>query len=80
MTTATRNEVCRLVPGLQDHTVLEVLAMEPSVGELEAALQLLRGDDEGLIEVQEQQGTRLNRLIGILASSGVRQPDQYDER
>ena len=51
MTTATQNDIVRLLPGIQDHTVLEILAMEATVAELEALVQLLQDDDEGLIEV-----------------------------
>ena len=36
MTTATQNDIVRLLLGIQDHTVLEILAMEATVAELEA--------------------------------------------
>lgn len=78
MTTATHNDIVRLLPGIQDHTVLEILAMEASVAEVEAAVQLLQDDDEGLMEVKRQAGSRLNLLLGILANSEIRLRDNFE--
>jgi hypothetical protein len=78
MTTATHNDIVRLLPGIQDHTVLEILAMEATVDELEAVLQLLQDNDEGLIEVKRQKGGRLNLLRGILENSEVRLRDDLE--
>ncbi len=78
MTTATQNDIVRLLPGIQDHTVLEILAMEATVAELEALVQLLQDDDEGLIEVKRQAGSRLNLLLGILANSEIQLRDDFE--
>ncbi len=78
MTTATHDDIVRLFPGVQDHTVLEILATEASVDELEAALLLLQDDDEGLIGVKERHGDRLNLLHGILANSEIQLRDDFD--
>lgn len=78
MTTATHDDIVRLFPGMQDHTVLEMLATEATVDELEAALLLLQGDDEGLISIKQQQGSRLNLLREILANSEIRLRDDFD--
>ncbi len=78
MTTATHNDIVRLLPGIQDHTVLEILAMEATVAELEAVVQLLQDDDEGLIAVKRQVGSRLNLLLGILANSEIRLRDDFE--
>lgn len=78
MTTATHNDIVRLLPGIQDHTVLEILAMEATVAEVEAAVQLLQDDDEGLMEVKRQAGSRLNLLLGILANSEIRLRDNFE--
>ncbi|MCP4299784.1 MAG: hypothetical protein GY783_04315, partial [Gammaproteobacteria bacterium] len=69
MATATHDDIIRLFPDMQDHTVLAILGMEVTVAELEAALQLLQDDDEGLIGIKQQKGGRLNLLIGILQKS-----------
>ncbi|MDH3578659.1 MAG: hypothetical protein OEO71_12685 [Gammaproteobacteria bacterium] len=78
MTTATHNDIVRLLPGIQDHTVLEILAMEATVAEVEAAVQLLQDDDEGLMEVKRQAGSRLNLLLGILSNSEVQLQDDVE--
>lgn len=78
MTTATHNDIVRLLPGIQDHTVLEILAMEATVAEVEAAVQLLQDDDEGLMEVKRQAGSRLNLLLGILSNSEVQLQDDLE--
>lgn len=78
MTIATPNDIVRLLPGIQDHTILETLAMEVTVAEVEALVQLLQDDDEGLIEVKQQVGGRLNRLLGILANSEIALRDNFE--
>lgn len=78
MATATHDEIVRLFPGMQDHTVLEILAMEASVDELEAASLMLQDADEGLIGVKQRRGDRLNLLLGILAGSEIRPRDDVD--
>ena len=78
MTSATHDDIARLFPGIQDHTVLEILATEATVSDLEAALLLLQDNDEGLVDVKEHKGSLLNRLLGILANSEVRLRDDLD--
>jgi len=78
MVTATHDDIVRLFPGMQDHTVLEILATEASVDELEATLLLLQDDDEALIAIKQRQGGRLNLLRGILANSEFQLRDDYN--
>lgn len=78
MDIATREEVVRVFPGIADHVVLEILAAGATVSELDAALILLQGDDEGLIEFKRDNSSRLYRLIGILENSGVQAQDDLE--
>jgi len=52
--------------------------MEATVAEVEAAVQLLQDDDEGLMEVKRQAGSRLNLLLGILSNSEVQLQDDVE--
>jgi hypothetical protein len=78
MAGATHDDIARLFPGIQDHTVLEILATEATVDDLEAASLLLQDNDEGLIDIKEQKGSLLNQLLQILAKSEIRLPDDLD--
>lgn len=78
MTIATRADVCRLFPGLQDHTVVDLLAARPSIAELEAVSQMLQDDDESLIEIKQQKGDRLNRLAAILSYAQLLAANNHD--
>jgi hypothetical protein len=78
MATATHDDVVRMFPGMQDHTVLEILGTEATVSELEAALLLLQDSDEGLIGIKQQKSPLLNRLLGILAKSEILLRDDFD--
>lgn len=78
MTIATHDDIVRLFPGIQDHTVLDIQATDATTGDLEAALLLLQGDDEGLIDVKRRKADRLNLLIGILENSEVQVRDNAD--
>ena len=78
MTTATHDDIVRLFPGIQDHTVLDIQAMDATTGDLEAALLLLQGDDEGLIDVKRRKADRLNLLIKILENAEVQVRDNAD--
>ena len=78
MTTVTHDEIVRLFPGIQDHTVLEILDTKATVGELEAASLLLQDADEGLVEIKLQEGDQINRLLDILASSEIRPQEEGD--
>ena len=71
MTIATHDDIVRLFPGIQDHTVVEILALKTTVDELEAASLLLVNQDEGLIEVKQKAGDRLARVLGILENSEI---------
>jgi hypothetical protein len=78
MNTATHQDITRLFPGLQDHTVVEILDTRATLGDIEAALALLLDADEGLIGVKQRHGDRINRVLDILAASGYRR-DDFDE-
>jgi hypothetical protein len=75
MAIATHDEIVRLFPGMQDHTVLEILAAQATIAELEAASLMLQDADEGLIGVKQRHGDRLSLLLGILAQSEIRPRD-----
>ena len=78
MNAATHKDVVRLFPGIQDHTVVEVLDAHPTLGDVEAVLALMQDADEGLLGVKQRHGDRINRVLDILAASGYR-PDDPDE-
>jgi hypothetical protein len=78
MNAATHKDVVRLFPGIQDHTVVEVLDAHPTLGDVEAVVALMQDADEGLIGVKQRHGDRINRVLDILAASGYR-PDDPDE-
>jgi len=79
MTTATHDDIVRLFPGIQDHTVLEILDTKATVDEIEATSLLLQNADEGLIEIKKREGDRINRLLNLLASSEIR-PQENDDQ
>lgn len=78
MGVATHDDLVRLFPGIQDHSVLEIQATEATVDELEAALLLLQDDDAALIDIKQRQGSRLNLLLDILSNSDVQFRDDVD--
>lgn len=78
MDTATRDDIVRLFPGMQDHTVLEIQAARATVADLEAASLMLQDADEGLIGVKQRRGDRLSVLLRILANAEIRPPDDGD--
>ena len=77
MDTATRKDIVRLFPGIQDHTVVEILDTSATLGDIEAAVALLQDADEGLIGVRQRHGDRINRVLDILAASDLR-PDEFE--
>lgn len=79
MNAATHQDIVRLFPGIQDHTVVEILDANATLGDIEAALALLQDADEGLIGVKQRHGDRINRVLNILAVSGLRR-DDLEER
>lgn len=78
MDTATQQDIVRLFPGIEDHTVVEMLDTDATLGDIEAALALMQNADEGLIGVKQRHGDRINRVLDILAASGFR-ADDLDE-
>ena len=78
MDTATQQDIVRLFPGIQDHTVVEILDTKATLGDIEAAVALLQDADEGLIGVKQRHGDSINRVLDILAASYVR-PEDLDD-
>jgi len=78
MTTATHSEIVQLFPGIQDHSVLEILATKATVEELEAAMLLLNDEDEGMIELKEREGDQLNRLLDVLSNTEIMLQEDRD--
>jgi hypothetical protein len=78
MDTATRQDIVRLFPGIQDHTVIEILDTRATLGDIEAAVALLQDADEGLIGARQRHGDRINRVLDILAASDLRSDDLDD--
>ena len=78
MDATTRQDIVRLFPGIQDHTVVEILDTHATLGDIEAAVALLQDADEGLIGVKQRHGDRINRVLEILAASGFRADDLDD--
>ena len=78
MDAATRQDIARVLPGVQDHAVVEILGAQATLGDIEAAAALLQDADEGLIGVKQRHGERINRVLDILAASDYR-PDDPDD-
>ncbi len=78
MDTATRQDIVRLFPGIQDHTVVEILDTHATLGDIEAAVALFQDADEGLLGVTHRHGDRINRVLDILAASDLRRDDLED--
>jgi hypothetical protein len=78
MDTVKRDDIVRLFPGIQDHTILAILETRPPLEDVEAAALLLASADEGSIGIRQREGDRINRLLAILGSSEVRPLDEGD--
>lgn len=78
MDTATQQDIVRLFPGIQDHTVVEILGTNATLGDIEAAVALFQDADEGLIGIKQRHGDRINRVLDILAASDFR-PEDLDD-
>ena len=78
MDTATHQDIVRLFPGIQDHTVVEILETNATLGDIEAAVALLQDADEGLLGVKQRHGDRINRVLDILAASDLR-PEELND-
>lgn len=80
MATVTHKDIVRLFPGIQDHTILEILALRPPIEDVEAAALLLQSADEGSIGIRQREGDRINRLLAILRASEIRPLDEAEFR
>ena len=78
MHAATRKDITRLFPGIQDHTVVEILDANATLGDIEVALALLQDVDEGLVGAKQRHGESINRVLDILVASDYR-PDDVDD-
>ena len=78
MTNATHADVIKRFPGMPDHTVVEILALDPTEAELDAVQLLAASDDEHLIGFKQQDADRLNRLMAIIEASGMGFEDDRD--
>ena len=76
---ATHKEISRLFPALSDHAILEIEAMRATVDELDAAMLMLRGEDEALVDVRRRDSGRLQRLIAVLHDAGVGPTEDRDD-
>lgn len=79
MTTATRDDIVRIFPGIQDHAALEILDMKATVNELEAALVQLTSDDKEIIDIQHREGDQIHRLVSILNQSQIVPQNDHDQ-
>jgi len=75
MAIVTRDDIARLFPGIEDHTVVEILDSKATDAELEAAALLLQDSDDDLIGIKRRHGDRINRLLDILGDAEIRQRD-----
>jgi hypothetical protein len=78
MNTATYRDIVRIFPGIQDHAVEEILDMNASVDELEAALVWLTSDDKELIDIKRREGGQIHRLISIVSQADIQPPEDRD--
>lgn len=78
MVIATNDDIVRLFPGIQDHSVVEILAMGTTVDELEGVSLLLQGNDKELIDTESSKGSRLNFLLEILANTEIQLRDELE--
>jgi len=78
MPIAAYKDVVRVFPGLQDHTVAALLDMKATVDELEAALVMLSGDEEQLIDFQSREGDQVHGILSILGRSELQAREDRD--
>jgi hypothetical protein len=71
MNIATQKDILGAFPEIQDHAVVEILDMNATVDELEAALVILTSDEKELIEIKLREGDQIHRLLNILNQAGV---------
>ncbi|MDH3637856.1 MAG: hypothetical protein OES09_05265 [Gammaproteobacteria bacterium] len=78
MSIGTRDDIVRLFPGIQDHTIVEILATKCTVDQLEAASLLLADQDEGLIDAKREAADQLARVLDILAQAEIMPREDRD--
>lgn len=78
MSTATRKEILSVFPDIQDHALVEILDMSPTMEDLEAALGILMSDDKDLIEIKRREGGQIHRLLDILHQAGIQVGPERD--
>jgi hypothetical protein len=71
MSIATHKDIVQVFPGIQDHAAVEILEMQATVDELEAALALLTSDDKDLIDIKQREGGQIHRLLNILNQADI---------
>ncbi|PWE18519.1 hypothetical protein DDZ18_02625 [Marinicauda salina] len=75
----TRDDIVRLFGSLADHTVVEILALEPSLGDLEAAALQLDEEDDVLGEARRPLSGVAGRIYDLLQNAGAAPPDRERE-
>ncbi len=78
MSNVTHTDVVKRFPGMPDHTVVEILALQPTEAELDAMQLIAAADDEHLVEFKQHETDRLNRLLAIVEASGMGFEDDRD--
>ena len=78
MNTATHDDIVRMFPGIQDHTVVEILAIKTTLDQLEAAALLLSNQDEGLIDAKREAGDQLSRVLDTLIQAEIMPREDRD--
>jgi hypothetical protein len=71
MSIATHKDIVQVFPGIHDHAAVEILEMQATVDELEAALALLTSDDKDLIDIKQREGGQIHRLLNILNQADI---------
>ena len=70
MNSATHDDVIRLFADIQDHTIVEIMDLGPSLDELEAAALLLGNQDEVLADARAPAPIIVSRIVDILTREG----------
>lgn len=65
-TRATRDDVVRMFRQIDDEAVVQVLGLEPSIGELEQVYAWLEGEGDRLARAGRVQTERIAALFDIL--------------
>ena len=71
MSIATRKDVLSVFPDIQDHAVVEIMDLNATIDDLEAALVILTSEDKNLIEIKRREGGKIHQLMNILNQAGV---------